>query len=357
MDALYITCIQRTTRNARGRISIRSPDLFESELVREVDGMSTLILSKKEVLDLLDMGEVIAAVEESFRLWARGEALMPPKSYLDVPDGDFRAMPAYLPGSAGLKWVNVHPGNARRGIPTVMAVLIYNDPATGYPLAVMDATEITAFRTGAAAAIASRYLARLDSHTLGLVGAGRQAYTQLQAHTEIFSFELIRVFDIFPERVERMIDAFPDYPIVSCSLPETAASDILCTLTPARQPVIKRAWIRPGTHINAVGADAHGKQELETSLLKTGIVFVDDIVQAAASGEINVPIASGTFTIDDVRGTLGEVVSGVKKGRPSVDSITIFDATGVAVEDLACARLIYQKTLDKPGYVRLDLVE
>ena len=137
---------------------------------------------------LIAMDEVIPVVEKAFKELTEGNGAMPSKVYLTVKDGDFRAMPAALPGAAGMKWVNVHTGNPLKGLPTVMAVLIYNDPATGYPLAIMDAAESTAFRTAATSAIASKYLARKNSTTLGIVGAGRQASTHFMAHRLIFDF-------------------------------------------------------------------------------------------------------------------------------------------------------------------------
>ncbi len=133
----------------------------------------TLILTGKEIKDLLSMIEVLDAVEDAFKAYGEGKADMPPKSYLRVEKGDFRAMPAHLLGMAGIKWVNVHPENQKLALPTVMGILICSDPETGYPWAVMDATEITAYRTGATAAIASKYLARPDSKVVGVVGAGQ----------------------------------------------------------------------------------------------------------------------------------------------------------------------------------------
>ena len=173
--------------------------------------MPTLLLAKSVVSDLLTMKDVIRVVEDAFRAWVQGKGNMPSKAYLVVEQGDFRAMPAALPGAAGVKWVNVHLENPSRGLPTVMAVLIYSDPETGYPLAVMDATEITAYRTGATAAIASKYLARQDSHTLGIIGAGRQAYTQILAHAEVFDLELIKVFDQSRAAVEKLLRSFSGY--------------------------------------------------------------------------------------------------------------------------------------------------
>lgn len=319
--------------------------------------MPTLFLGKSEVLPLLDMSEVIPAVEEVFRLAALGQARMPPKSYLTVEKGDFRAMPAAIPGAAGLKWVNVHPGNPALGLPTVMATIIYSDPQTGYPLVVMDATDITAYRTGAASAVASKYMARQGSRTLGLVGAGRQAYTQLLAHTALFQFGLIKVYDIAEASVKRLIDAFPQYRLESRSLADTVDADIVCTVTPARAPIVKKEWLRPGTHINAVGADAPGKEELEPDILAAARIVVDDLKQASTSGEVNVPLTRGLLSPSRICATLAEVVSGQKMGRESDDEVTVFDSTGLAIEDIACARMVYDKVRGREGYLRLNLIE
>lgn len=211
--------------------------------------MATLLLGGNDVLKLLEMSAIIEAVEKAFKDLGRGKAQMPPKAYLFLDRGGFRAMPAALSGAVGMKWVNVHPQNLSQGLPTVMAIIIYNDPDTGYPLAIMDATHITAYRTGATAAIASKYLARQDSDTLGIVGAGRQAYTQIIAHAQVFDFKRIKVFDLSRAAVEKLVKSFPEYPMKACTLEETAASDIVCTLTPSRAPFLKKEWIKPGdTH-------------------------------------------------------------------------------------------------------------
>ena len=301
------------------------------------------------------MSDTIKAVEQAFLDYYEGKGIMPAKSYLLVNKGDFRAMPAALPGAAGVKWVNVHPQNRARSLPTIMALFIYNDPETGYPLAVMDATEMTAFRTGAAAAIAAKYLARPDSHTLGIVGAGRQAYTQIAAHTELFKIDLIKVFDIMPAAVEGIIKSFPQFKIKQYPLEEVVTADIVCTLTPARLPVVKKSWIRPGTHINAIGADAEGKEELEPSILKESMVVVDDLRQATAGGEINVPIARGLYSPSEIYATLGEIIGGKKSGREDTRTITIFDSTGVAIEDIAIAKYIYEKA-KKGNYPSVEMV-
>jgi alanine dehydrogenase len=317
----------------------------------------TLLLDKNAISSLLKMSEVINVVERAFRAWAEGRAKMPPKAYLPVEHGDFRAMPAALQGCAGVKWVNAHPLNPSRGLPTVMAVLIYSDPETGYPSAIMDGTRITAYRTGATAAIASKYLARQDSRTLGIVGTGRQAYTQILAHAELFDLSSINAFDVSRAAADRLIRSLPRHPIRKCSLEDAVSSDIVCTLTPSRAPIIKREWIVAGTHINAIGADAAGKEELEPSILKDALVVVDDVKQASTGGEINVPVTKGLFAVNEIYATLAEVLVGKKEGRIDNKVITVFDSTGVAIEDLAVAKLIYEKAQEVGSYPVVDLVE
>jgi len=318
--------------------------------------MPTLLLDRNTVRTLMRMADVINVVEEAFKMCGEGKGKMPAKVYLSLEQGDFRAMPAALPGCAGLKWVNVHPRNPSRGLPSVMAVLIYSDPETGYPLAIMDATEITAYRTGAAAAIASKYLARRSPHTMGVIGAGYQAYTQILAHAELFEPISVSASDISKAAVDRLAQSLPHFSIKNCSIQEAVASDVVCTLTPSRSPVVKREWIRPGTHINAVGADAPGKQELDPSILKEAIVVVDDLTQASHSGEINVPIQKGLYSANEVYGTLAEVIVGRKKGRIDSKAITVFDSTGIAVEDIAVAKLLFEKAQQAGGYPSIDLV-
>jgi alanine dehydrogenase len=318
--------------------------------------MPTLLLDRNAIKSLIKMSDVINVVEDAFKMCGQGKGKMPAKTYLSLENGDFRAMPAALPECAGMKWVNVHPQNPSLGLPSIMAILIYSDPETGYPLAIMDATEITAYRTGAAAAIASRYLARRDSYTIGIIGAGFQAHTQILAHVELFSPISINVFDVSKTAVDRLMHSLPQLSIRNCSIQEAVASDIVCTLTPSRSPIIKKEWIAAGTHINAVGADAPGKQELDSSILKEAIVVVDDLEQAGTSGEINVPIQKGIYSIREVYGTLAELVVGKKRGRTDNRVITVFDSTGIAVEDIAVAKLLFEKAQQVGGYSSIDLI-
>lgn len=318
--------------------------------------MGTLILGRSDVAGLLHMEEVMGAVQQAFIDYAAGRAQMLPKVYIRLEKGDFRAMPGAVPGAVGVKWVNVHLRNPEVGLPSIMGVIIYSDPDTAYPLAIMDATEITAYRTAATSAIASKHLARLDSLTLGLVGAGRQSYMHLQSHALVFSLEAIRVSDVRPEAVEALIKRFPELNVKSASVEEAAGSDILCTLTPATAPVLRAPWIRPGTHINAVGADAPGKRELDPEVLKMARVVVDDVAQACHGGEINVAVRQGLFEKEQIWATLGEILAGAKPGRADSQTITVFDSTGLAIEDLATAKLVYEKAKERGGYVSMDIV-
>jgi len=309
-----------------------------------------LILAKREIQELFSIGEALKAVEYAFKLKAGGRVVMPPKLYLNLPQyqGDFRAMPAYIDGMAGVKWVCGYPNNSRYNLPSVMATIILCDPKTGCPLAIMDGTYITTLRTGAAGGVAVKYLARRDSSSIGMVGAGVQARAQLLAISEVLPrIEEVKVFDLrkdtslkYAEEVGTELN-MNIRPVES--IEEATEADIVVTTTPSREPIVKRHYIRPGTHINAIGADAKGKQELDADLSASAKVVIDDIEQASHSGEINVPLSKGLIKVEEIYGTLGEVVAGMKTGRENDEEITIFDSTGLAIQDIICAKLVYQK--------------
>ncbi|MDY6964890.1 MAG: ornithine cyclodeaminase family protein [Halobacteriota archaeon] len=318
--------------------------------------MSTLVLSTDDVKRSVDMNTVLRTVEDAFREYGEDRAIMPPKEYINLPKGDFRAMPSYVNGAAGLKWVCVYPDNPRtKNLPTVMGVVVYNNPETGYPLAVMDGTLVTQLRTGASAGVASKYLARVDSETLGIVGCGAQAYTQFTAIKEFFDIDVIRVCDISKKAVDEFKEVFSQYNVEECPISEVVNSDIISTVTPAREPLIKREWVKAGTHINAIGADAKGKQELDIQILLDAKVVVDDTRQASHGGEINIAISSGLLKVEEIHATLGEIVTGKKKGREG-DEITVFDSTGLAIQDTATAKAIYQVAKKKGLGTEIDFV-
>lgn len=168
--------------------------------------------------------------------------------------------------------------------------------------------------------------------------------------------KLIKVYDRFPETAAKFVKLFSKYPVEFRSIEDTVDVDILCTVTPSREPMVKREWVKPGTHINAVGADAPGKEELEPAVLNSARVVVDDMEQALHSGEVNVPITKGLYSPKNIYARLADVVAGGKPGRASVSEITIFVSTGLAVEDIALARIVYQKATKSGAYTTLDFV-
>ena len=314
----------------------------------------TLLLGKGEIEELLGMSEVLKTVENAFKLKAQGKTIMPPKIYLDLSEyqGDYRAMPAYIDGSAGIKWVCRYQNNRKYELPAVMAVIILCDPNTGYPLVIMDGTYITRMRTGAAGGVAVKYLARKGSSVIGMIGAGIQARTQLLAISEVLPrIGEVKVFDQYRDASLRYTEEMGAELNINIRPVETVEAateaDIVVTTTYATGPVVKKQYIRPGTHINAIGADAKGKQELEADLLVSAKVIIDDIEQASHSGEINVPLSEGLLKIEEIYGTLGEIVTGMKQGRENDEEITIFDSTGLAIQDIICAKLVYEKARKK----------
>lgn len=303
----------------------------------------------KKIIPAEEIQKVIEVVEEGFFDYANGKIQMPPKEYLNFKEyqGDLRIMPSYSSALqiAGTKIVNVHPLNPRKGLPTVMAVMILNDARDGRPLALIEAAWLTGMRTGAAGGVAAKYLARKDAQTLGIIGAGQQAFFQILAITKVREIREIFVYDPVQENVEKLARALEKTKIVikKAAPPEAAGMDILVTCTPAKNPVIKNEWILSGTHINAIGADAAGKEELDPEILKRAKIVIDNWEQACHSGEINIPLKEGVIKKEDIYAELGEIVIGKTAGRENEEEITVFDSTGLAFQDLYAANLVYQK--------------
>lgn len=322
--------------------------------------MRVLLLTEREIEPLLSMSEVMEAVETAFREKGMGHAQMPSKTYLvySKHNGDLRAMPSYLErlGISAVKVVNSHPDNpAKLGLPTVMATIVLVDPRNGAPLAMMGGTWITAMRTGAAGGIAAKYLARKDSKVVGFVGAGTQARTQLAALLALYG-ELgeVRVWSRTSSTREKYVSEMEavygeQARIVSVenARDSVEGADILVTSTPSREPLVSDKWVSSGMHINCIGADAPGKEELDPNILRHAKIVVDDWEQASHSGEINVPLAEGTITKEDVWGDICEIAAGLKPGRTSSNEITVFTSTGMAVQDAVTARLAYDKATSR----------
>lgn len=327
--------------------------LFEDRKYGLMFRLDLLWLSEDDVRSVLTIDDAIRATEGAFRDHGLGRVQMPPKSYLDFKahNGDLRTMPAYLEGldESGVKIVNSHAGNPDKGLPAVMAVLVLNSTDTGAPLALIGATFLTAIRTGAAGGIAAMHLARKDSRRVGLVGAGVQARTQLLALSRFFKIDEVLVADRQIERARVLVEDCRsflqcDY-LTTTSVKDACGCDILVTTTPSRKPIIRADWIDEGTHINAIGADAPGKQELEGLLLRRAKVVVDDMAQAVHSGEVNVPIARGEFSSQDIYAQIGEIVADLYPGRENDREITIFDSTGLAIQDVATGYVVYRNAM------------
>lgn len=327
-------------------------------------GRSTYIIRRPEIERAFKMEDYVSAVERVFKLYGEGGVQMPPKVYLSFDKGDLRCMPAYIPNMniAGIKNVNVHPGN--QDIPTVMATIALVNPETGYPLAIMDGTYITNMRTGAAGGVAIKYLSREDSKTAAFVGAGVQARTQLEGLL-IARPGINRVFVY--DANEASMDSFVqdakdkhglDAEKASSVKDAVREADIVTTTTPVRSPIVMAEYIREGTHINAIGADAEGKEELDPEILKKARVIIDNWEQASHSGEINVPISKGIITREDIHADIGEIVSGKKPGRESPEQITVFDSTGLAIQDISAATEIFRKlTQDEEVEAKLEKID
>jgi len=299
------------------------------------------LLSEQEVAGLLSIEEVLEAVELSFKESALGFAQMPPKIYLQYKkyNGDLRAMPAYLErlDISAVKIVNAHPDNMKNfGLPTVMATILLVAPKSGQLLAIMGGRHITAMLTGATGGIAAKYLAKKDPQIVSFIGAGVQARTQLQTLSAVFqTLKEIRAWDISPSATETFIAEIkaktPQLQTVSSETVKNAVenADIVVTTTPSTKPVIMNQWVSNGTHLNCIGADAPGKEEIDPEILRRSKIVVDDWMQASHSGEINVPISNGMLTRDNIWAELGEVIAGVKPGRTTQDEVTVFDSTGL----------------------------
>ena len=326
--------------------------------------MQTLLLNSEDVHRNTQMPELIAAIEDAFAAYERGDAQMPPKSYIDLPqyNGDFRSMPAYLDAgdwdAAGIKWVNVHPDNREQfDLPTVIGTMIYSDPRNAFPLAILDGTELTMQRTGAAAAVATDHLAVEDATSLGIIGAGVQSYTQLRAISTIRPIEEVVVSDLDEEKVARFVDTFEGEFDVRPGTPEDAAAcDVLSTVTPVESPIVEREWLGEHTHVNAMGADAKGKHELADEILLDAKLVIDDYEQTTHSGEINVPYGEGVLDDEDIYGEIGQIVVGEKEGRTAEDGVTVFDSTGLAIQDVAAAHVVYEHADENDNGYPFDLM-
>jgi ornithine cyclodeaminase len=315
--------------------------------------MPILIVNQDEVRRLLPMAECLEVMEETLAALARGEALLPLRQVLMLPGGQgaFAAMPAHLssPAAIGIKVITVFPGNQATEYDSHQGAVLLFETEHGRLLAVMDATSITAIRTAAVSGVATRILSRAAASTLALLGSGVQAGTHLDAVALVRPLQRVRVWSRDPAHVSRFVAAARarhpfDIQAAASAREAVADADVVCTVTASREPVLEGAWLRPGTHVNAVGASLRTARELDSAAVARARVFVDRRESAASeAGDLLIPRAEGAIGDGHVQGELGEVLLGRVDGRRTDDEITLFKSLGLAVEDVASAHHIHAR--------------
>jgi alanine dehydrogenase len=289
--------------------------------------------SGAQVREAVSPERALEAVRDAFVAYARGEWTMPPKVYVPAyPEGDFRAMPALGAGHALLKWVTSFPGNPAQGLPTVTGLVLLSDATNGMPKAVLDAGAVTSLRTGAAAVLAAETLGRADAETAAVIGAGVNG--EAAAQTFIARGRPVQLWDLDRTRAEAVAERLGAE--VAPGRDEALAADLLVTVTPGKNILLEEGSLRPGQHASLMGADGPGKAEIAVEELARVHVFCDDWEQASHNGELVHALEAGRLERDDVT-ELGAVLAGDAEGRRSEDEATVFDSTGLAIQDLAIA--------------------
>ncbi|MDQ3684957.1 MAG: ornithine cyclodeaminase family protein [Acidobacteriota bacterium] len=325
----------------------------------------TLIIKRSEVASLLTLSECIGAVEEAFRLNEEGRSLPPGVLETLTEDGGFHIKAAGLKFAGRTYYAAKVNGNfphntSRSGLPTIQGVIALHDGENGYPLALMDSIEITILRTGAATAVAAKYLARPDSKVATVCGCGVQGRVRLKALAQVLRLERVYAFDqdeaMSGRIAAEMSEELGTEIIPVQDLPGAVrASDVCVTCTLSKRPFLMREHVRAGTFVAAVGADNPLKQELDPGLMASNKVVVDVLEQCAAIGDLHHAIEAGVMRKSDVYAELGGIVAGGTPGRTSDEEIIIFDSTGTALEDVAAASIVYEKALRAGIGVKLNL--
>ncbi len=315
----------------------------------------TLVLTRSEVAALLDLDACIQAVEGAFRLHGEGRAPDPAIIGVHVPAGGFHTKAGVLdlgrPYFAAKTNANFMNNRTQFGLPTIQGTIVLHDAENGYPLAVMDSIEISIQRTGAATAVAARYLARADSSVAAVAGCGEQGRVQLRAVAGVLPIRCAHVWDIEKARAERLaaelegelgfgISAVDDFAAAA------RGADVCITCTPSSEYILGPDDVRPGTFVAGVGADDPHKKELEPALLAASTVVVDVLEQCATIGDLHHALEVGVMTRAQVHAELGAVVAGVKPGRTNEEEIAVFDSTGMALQDTAAAVVVYERALE-----------
>jgi len=308
------------------------------------------VFSARHVEAAVSPARAVEAVREAFVAYARGEWTMPPKVYVPAyPAGDFRAMPALGAGHALLKWVTSFPGNPARGLPTVSGLVLLSEASYGSLRAALDAGAVTALRTGAAAVLAAETLGRPNAETAAVIGAGVNG--KATAKTFLSRGRSVTLWDVDELRARAVADELGAE--VASSRQEALAADWLVTVTPGHEILLQEGSLQPGQHVSLMGADGPGKAEIAVDELTRVRVFCDDWEQASHNGELVHAVEAGKISREDVT-QLGDVLADTAPGRQSPDDITIFDSTGLAIQDLAVA-LTAMERADELDLPTLDL--
>ena len=326
----------------------------------------TLLLKRKDVAQLLTVEECISAVEQAFKLYGEGKTSSPGIISIPAQDGGFHIKAGML--TLGRKYFAAKTnGNfffnlERFGMPRIQGIIVLCDGENGYPLALMDSIEITILRTGAATAVAAKYLARADSMVATICGCGNQGRISLKALLCVHPIRKAYAYDINDRQAQQFAsDLSSELGIEVAAVRDLARavkhSDICVTCTPSRKQILDREDVSRGTFVAAVGADSPEKQELDPALMGSSKVVVDIIEQCAMMGDLHHAMAKGLLTKADVYAELGEVVAGRKPGRTAGLEIIIFDSTGMALQDVAAAAAVYEKAVKAGKGVLMDLAE
>ena len=309
-----------------------------------------LFLARERLARLMSPADYLVAVERAFLAHGEGRTQQPMPLHIEVEHGTFHAKAAAM--LLDRSWVAVKvnanfPGNPARGLPTIQGAVLLFDGHDGRVLAILDSMEITARRTAAASALAARYLARNDAKLMTFCGCGAQAVPHLEAIAGVREIERVFAWDVDAKRVEEFVKDCESRGIRAASAGSlreaTLASDIIVTATSSREPFLSRADARPGTFIAAVGADNPQKSELDPDLFPAATIVVDSLEQAMAMGDLHHAIEGGHAVRESVHAELASLVAGTKPGRTRDDEITLFDSTGLAIQDVAAAAMAYER--------------
>ena len=321
----------------------------------DMKNRNTLLLTRADVSALLDLPACIDAVEKAFRLQAEGKVQPAGILAAHVESGSFHIKTAALPGRCSYFAAKTNanfPGNPKvNGLPTIQGAILLFDAANGCLLAIMDSAEVTALRTGATTAVATKYLANQFASTLTLIGCGAQASAQLRAVSTVRTLRHVFVSDIDPVRATGFVEQHAEalrikLESVSDLASALSASDMCITCTPSRRFIINAGWVPAGCFVAAVGADNESKQEIDPALFRSARVVVDSLEQCARIGDLHHALDNGAVTRSDIHAELGEIVAGRKAGRQSDTEKIIFDSSGVALGDVAAAALVYERALE-----------